>query len=65
MKARLTAPDYTCGEEIANSVTHGLGALLAIGGLGVLTAFAAVHGDAWHVVACSIYGATLILLYAA
>lgn len=54
---------YTCGEEIANGVTHGIGALLAIAGLAVMTAFAALHGDIWHIVACSVFGATLILLY--
>ena len=57
--------EYTTGEEIANSITHGVGILLAIGGLGVLTAFASVYGDRWHVVGCSIYAATMILLYSA
>ena len=56
-------PRYTPHEEIANSLTHGLGLLLAIAGLGVLTAFSALHGNVWHMVSCSIFGATLILLY--
>ena len=56
---------YPLGEEIANSVTHGVGALLAVAGLSVLVAFAAIRGTAWHVVACSIYGSTLVLLYTA
>lgn len=56
---------YKKGEEIANSITHGIGILLAIGGLGVLTAFASLYGTAWHIVGCSIFGAALILLYAA
>ena len=56
---------YRRGEEIANSITHGIGIVLAIGGLGVLTAFASLYGDAWHIVSCSIFGAALILLYAA
>jgi hemolysin III len=56
---------YKRGEEIANSITHGIGIVLAIGGLGVLTAFASLYGDAWHIVSCSIFGAALILLYAA
>jgi len=56
-------PTYSLGEEIANSITHGIGALLAIGGLGVLTAFASSRGDVWHVVACSVFGATLIFSY--
>ena len=56
-------PRYTLGEEIANSIIHGVGALLGIAGLGVLTAFASLHGNAWHIVGCSIFGAALILLY--
>ena len=56
-------PGYTLGEEIANSVIHGVGIVLGIAGLGVLTAFASLRGDAWHIVGCSIFGAALILLY--
>jgi hemolysin III len=56
---------YTPGEEIANSITHGAGAILAIGGLVVLIVFAALYGTAWHIVSCSIFGAALILLYLA
>ena len=51
------------GEEIANSITHGLGLLLSIAGLSVLVTMAAIRGTAWHIVACSVYGATLVLLY--
>jgi hemolysin III len=56
-------PRYTLGEEIANSVTHGVGIVLAIAGLAVLTAFAARNGNAWHVTASAIFGATLILCF--
>ena len=56
-------PSYTLREEIASSITHGIGIVLAIAGLAVLVAFAARHGDAWHVVSCSIFGATLILCF--
>lgn len=57
-------PEYTHAEEIANGITHGFGMLLSIGGLAVLVGFASVHGNAWHVTACSIFGVTLILSYA-
>ena len=53
----------TPGEELANSVTHGIGALLGVAALVVLTVLAAVRGSGWHVVACAIYGATLLSLY--
>ncbi len=56
---------YSVGEEIANSITHGIGALLSIGGLAVLVGFASLRGDAWHIASCSIFGSTLILLYVA
>ncbi len=49
--------------EIANSVTHGLGALLAIAALVLLVVFANIYGNVWHLVSFSIYGSTLIILY--
>jgi len=52
-------------EEIANSLTHGIGFLLSIAGLVVLVVLAKVHGDAWRIVSFSIYGSSLIILYAA
>lgn len=52
-------------EEIANAVTHGIGLLLSIAGFVVLLVFAILRGTASHIVACSIYGATLICLYTA
>jgi hemolysin III len=55
----------TRGEEIANSITHGVGAVLSIAGLVTLIVGAALRGNAWHIVTCSIYGATLVLLYVA
>ena len=65
MRDRLREPIYTLGEEIAHAVTHGVGLLLSIGGLAVLVVSANVRGDAWHVVGCAVFGATLVLLYAA
>lgn len=51
--------------EMANSITHGIGALLAVAGLVLLVVFSAIYGNAWHVVSVSIYGSTLVLLYIA
>lgn len=50
-------------EEIANAISHGLGALLAIAGLPVLVVRAALHGDAMSVVSASLYGSSMIILY--
>jgi len=59
------SPRYTLGEEIAHSVTHGIGVVLSIAGLVILVTLAALRGNAWHVVSCSIFGVTLIFLYTA
>lgn len=63
MSEKISAPSYTLGEEIANSVTHGIGLVLAIAGMVVLTAFATRYGNAWHLVSCVIFTSTLILQY--
>ncbi len=65
MRTPVVLPRYSPGEEIANSITHGLGIVLSIAGLAVLTAFASQFGNVWHIVSCSIYGATQIILYTA
>ena len=51
-------------EEIANSVTHGIGLFLSIVGLVILVVLAKIHGDIWRIVSFSIYGSSLIILYA-
>ena len=59
----MPAATYTRGEEIANSLTHGLGFLLSIAGLAILVTFAALRADAWTVTADAIFGASMVLLY--
>lgn len=54
---------YSSLEEIANTVTHGIGVILAIAALVLCVVFAALKHDPWMVVACAIYGASLVLLY--
>lgn len=53
------------GEEIANSVAHGVGFALSVAGLVVLVVVASLHRDPWQIVSCSVYGASLVLLYGA
>lgn len=55
----------TLGEEIANSITHGIGAGLSVAGLVALIVLATLYGDVWRIVSFSVYGATLIILYLA
>lgn len=53
---------HTLGDILANSITHGVGALLAVCGAAYLVA-ASTRGSAWEVASCSIFGATLVLVY--
>lgn len=55
--------NQSMGEEIANSISHGIGALLAIAGTAVAIVYACLHGDAMSIVSAALYGAGLILLY--
>ena len=64
MRTEQDIPRYSVGEEIANSITHGVGLLLAITGMAVLIGFASRLGKTWHLVSCSIFATTLILQYA-
>ncbi len=52
-------------EEIANSITHGIGLILSLAGLAALIALALARGSASHIVGCGVYGATLVAVYAA
>lgn len=64
-KVESVEANYSPAEELANSITHGIGLLLALVGTGVLVVFGSRYGDSWHIVSCSIFGGTMILLYAA
>ncbi len=54
---------FTKGEEIANSITHGIGALLSITALVLLIVFSSLYGNVWHIVSFTLYGSTMVLLY--
>ena len=49
--------------ERFNSITHLVGAALALAGLVVLVVFAASQGDPWKIVSFSVYGASLFTLH--
>lgn len=52
-------------EHIANAVTHGVGFGLSIACLVLLVVFSSLRRGSWEIVSCSIYGATLVILYLA
>ncbi len=55
--------NQSMGEEIANAISHGVGAALAIAGTVVMIVCASVYSDAMGVVCGCLYGFSLIFLY--
>jgi len=51
------------GEEIANSISHGLGLLAALAAFPVLVIVAHQRGDVTGVVGASVFASTMVLLY--
>ncbi|WP_233435233.1 PAQR family membrane homeostasis protein TrhA [Cytobacillus kochii] len=54
---------FSKGEEIANAIVHGIGALLSIAALVILTVFSSLYGTAWHIVSFVLFGTTMVILY--
>ena len=52
-------------EELANALTHGLGAAAALAGGAVLITLAALNGDGWQLAGAIVFGLCLLLLYLA
>ena len=57
-----TQATYHLGDILANAITHGIGAALAIAGA-VYLIVASTRGTAWQIVSCSVFAATLVLVY--
>lgn len=58
-------PAQTVGEEIANTLTHGVGLAMSLAAMGILIWKAATTGGFWHVMSVAVFGATLVLMYLA
>ena len=62
-KLPLTDRPQTGGEELANSISHGVGFLLAVASLPVLLGFAQGNASTMNNVAVCVFSATMMLLY--
>lgn len=56
---------YSAAEEVANSLSHGLGALLSIISLFLLMTVAIEEGETLRIISFAIYGSSLVLLFVA
>ena len=61
----MTTHTFTVGEERANYITHGIGAIISLAALVILIVFASLYGTAWHIVSFTLFGTTMLMLYTA
>jgi hemolysin III len=65
MKETEDVKHYSATEERINIGSHATGFVLSVVALVLLVRHAAIYGNAWHVVSFSIFGVSLMVLYAA
>ncbi len=63
MSTTTNCPQACPGEEVANSISHGVGAILSLAALVLLVVLAAQGKTSYQVVAGAVYGASLVLLF--
>ncbi len=54
---------YSIREEIASSVTHGIGILLSFAALIIMLIYAVRYGTVWHIIGAAVFGSGLIMAY--
>lgn len=59
------APQGFSREELANALTHGVGAAAALAAGAVLITLVAIYGDGWQLAGAIVFGVALLLLYTA
>ncbi|MGJ8690886.1 MAG: PAQR family membrane homeostasis protein TrhA [Thalassotalea sp.] len=57
--------NYSWQEELANAISHGIGALLSVAGLTLLVMHAIAEQSTVKIVSFAIYGSTLVVLFSA
>jgi hemolysin III len=63
MVSTIRSGRFSRSEDLANAYSHLFGALLAVAGLALLVVFAAIKGNALHIVSFSVFGTSMIVLY--
>jgi hemolysin III len=61
---RLRERAQSFGEEVANSISHGVGLFAAMIAASVLVITAVETGDRTRIIACGVYAGTLVLMFA-
>lgn len=63
MRKKIKIPKYTLGEEIVNSISHGIGAIFSIVALILLIIKSANTKNPTAIVTVTIFGSTMVILY--
>ena len=63
MRSEKRGGQQSLGEEIANSISHGLALLAALIAVPFLIVSAVRHGDLLNVIGASVFSATMVVLY--
>lgn len=61
--SKITIPKYNLCEELINSISHGIGALLGIAALCITICVSVSHHNTLGIISSSIYGTTMIIMY--
>src|SRR5689334_19836589 len=62
---RLQEEAERLDEERLNAITHGLGFVISVAAVAYMLGYAVTAGGWLRVASCGVYGATLVLMYAA
>lgn len=62
-KHRIDLPDYTLGEELISSISHGVGAALSIVGTFLCVSKAIKSGSTLEIISAALFGVMMFLLY--
>jgi len=56
--------EYEWHEEVVHTLTHGFGFVASVIGVAIMMWCAWTRGNVWHVIGCSVFGASMVLVYA-
>lgn len=62
MSERIQRPQ-TLEEELANSLTHGIGVLFSVVAISLLITFSVLNGNILHIISSSFFGGAFLLMY--
>lgn len=62
-KHRISIPQYTLGEELTNSISHGFGVIFGLVAMIMCIVKSAANQDVFQIVSSVIFGVTVMILY--